>query len=696
MPLSEKEELELLTLEREKAMSSAQPEDARKTRPFVFGETGGGAAVGNPNIQRQGVGASRSNEMLDVVGPIAGAGAAGAVAGFAAPEILTGIGGGLRMLPYPIAQTAGGALMGAGNLIRGGRGAAAIAGGISGAAGESVGQTAEALGAGPVTAEVARVVGGGLSAETAKLGKEVLKAYAVTPAMNLFSKGKHMTAKLILEKLDSAPQTLTDQEAKFVEQMIAEIRGPQGKTNAPLEQVGSIMGAEGQRLLSEADQKMIAAQAQAAGSRPSFPGATKADIGTTLQDTINTRYKGAIAARQQEYSANEAARDAVVKAKETARQFVNKTPEYEAVVKEIQGELAPGKRSPSVQASYQKILSDLTNPEKDVFGQPKPITFQALDDVRRKLGDAFRGKPAEGYDAIGEQAAKNLYGKVSNIQEKYAGPAQRKLLDDYALRTEGLQTFSSKYGKKSTALDQYREDQFATDPSALPDAYFKTRASVQALKELTGNPAMVNHAALEYANRELAGKDAAGVRKWMASNAEWLAETGFTRRLIDNYATGLESAERSMLAATTFADKAAKDNSILTRQSLPAQRAVDLIKSGDTELWSKVTPAIVRSPQAKQQVVSAVRQVIGDQATAKGTIDLFERNIRPFIEGSGISNKAEMDFIATRLAKIQSLDIPEPEKLGFAKRILLQSTAGWAASAAGRGTTWAAEKVVPD
>ncbi len=681
--LSEQEEFELLSLERERA----------------FASTPGGAAVGNPNIMRQGALSSRgpSNLLGDVVAPIAGAGAMGGALGYASGEILQGLGGGLRMIPTPITQRAGGALMGTGQLLKGSRGLAATSGAIAGATGEPFGLVAEAAGAGPFWSEVARAAGGGGSAELAKLGKDfVVNVWAKVPKLSLEGQAAKALFKAVQEKMDGGvPHTLTEAEKKFVDEQVALIRGG-AKTDAPLESVGSIMGLEGMRLMGAADQKMIAAQAQAAGMKPTFAGAKPADIGEQLQGTINTRYKGALEARKQEYAANEAARDNIVAMREKAQQFVNKTPEYDAVVRELRAELEAGKRSPSVQASYRKILDDLTNPELDVFGQAKPLKFQALDDVRRKLGDAFRGKPAEGYDAIGETAAKDLYGKVSNIQEKYAGAPQRKLLDDYAQRTEGLEIFSSKYGKKSTALDQYREDTFANDPSSLPAAYFKTRKSVQALKELTGNPAMVNHAALEHANRELAGKDAAAVRKWMGENSEWLAETGFTRKLIDNYASGLESAERSMTGAKAFAEQAAKDSAMLTRQSLPAQRAVDLIKSGDTELWAKVTPAIVRSPQAKEQMVNAVRQVVADQATSKTTAMLFNRNIRPFLENAGVATKAEMDFITQKLEAIAKMAIPEAEKLGLGKRLLLQSTGGWFATAGGRGVAWAADKMVPD
>lgn len=670
--------------------SRAVPED---DLPTQFQSTPGGAAVGNPVMARYGDKVLKEGPSnTDALAAIGGAGGIGGVMGYFSKELLGGAGNVIGSFPQPAARSVGGFLKGASQLIgAGGRAAPAAAGAISGLTSETAGQAAEAAGAGPVTAEVARIAGGAISPIPDAMVMEVLQKYVKTPALSLMSKFKKETALSILEKFDKAPNSLTDTERKFIEGEVASLRGGP-KSDQPLESVGSVMGAEGQRLFNEAEWRALSAEFNRGGVNAPGQGRQMADVGGELQGSINTRYKGALDARRAEYAKNEEARDAIVSQREKAGQFVNTLPEYQKVVAELKSQLT-GNRAPSVQASYQKILDELSE-------DGKSITFQRIDDVRRKLGDAFRGKPAEGYDAIGEQAAKDLYGKVSEIQKRYAGFPQAKLLDDYAEKTEGLNIFSSKYGKKATALDQYREDTFASDPSTLPSAYFKTRGSVQALKELTGNQQQVNAAALEFANRELAGKDAAAARKWLGANSEWLAETRPAQALLNVYVNRLEGAERSLRNAADFAAQAAKDTAMLTRQSLPAQRAVDLIKSGDTELWGKVVPAIVQSPQAKAEMVKAVRQVVADQATAKSTGDLFNRNIRGFLEQSNIASKAEMDFIAQKLASIQAMNVPEAEKLGIAKRIILQATGGWAASAASRGGVnayqWTKEKMVPD
>ena len=117
--------------------------DEAKSRGLVkgFEATPGGAAVGNPNIQRGGEKAIRTGPtpIGEVAADIGGAGAAGMALGAVSGEIAGGVGSALQSLPYPAARTIGGALSAAAPILKAGRGAAAIAGGLSGAGAETAG-----------------------------------------------------------------------------------------------------------------------------------------------------------------------------------------------------------------------------------------------------------------------------------------------------------------------------------------------------------------------------------------------------------------------------------------------------------------------------------------------------------------------------------------------------------------------------
>ena len=659
------------------APEGATQEQALEFAKSQFESTAGGAAVGNPNMQKQSKNLRTPEE--SAAGAVMGAGVIGSALGAVAPEILTGLGGAAAGFPAtaPMAPF----LFGAGSALRGARGASAISGAAGGLLGETAGQAVEAAGGPQVAAEAARFVGGGVGGEAANAAKFVMQKYVTKPALSLSMHLKKMTAKAVLDKMEGK-QTLSAQEQKFVDDEIAALRGPAGKTDQPLVSTGSIMGDEGARLLDASDQQMIAAMRQQSqvGKAGAFNQAQQADIGERLRDVITTRNKDFLDARQKQFLQTEKMRDLNIANHEKTGRFIDSSREYQDLVSYIRGQISGPQNSPSIKASYQKALDELYN-----TNETGRTSFNAIDQTRRQFGEVFRGKPAQGYEAIDAGVAKDLYQRISDVQKSYAGPAQTRLLDDYNADTKGLEIFTSKSGKKATALDQFREGQFSTDASTLPATYFKTRASVQALKELTGSNKEVNVAALEYANKSLEGKSGTEAKAWMNKNAEWLSEVGPTHRIVAKYVDRLDAAEKSVANAAEFATKAAADNAILTRQSLPAQRAIDLIKSGDTELWSKVTPAIMRSSQAKYQMVAAVRQVVADQASSKNALDAFSRNIRPFLEQSGIAQRAEMDFITQKLQNIQDMKIPEPEKLGMAKRLLLNSTGTWFATAASRG-----------
>jgi hypothetical protein len=306
----------------------------------------------------------------------------------------------------------------------------------------------------------------------------------------------------------------------------------------------------------------------------------------------------------------------------------------------------------------------------------------------------FRGKPPEGYAAIGASDARKYYAQISEIQKKYVGEElQTKLLDDYARGKEGLEPFISAKGRKATALDRYDDSQFVTDASKLPDTYFKTREGVQALKELTGNPALVNKAAQEYVNKKLEGATSEQTTKFLRDNASWLEkEVPLVRNMIAAHADKLAVAERGVRQATAFADEAASTNAALIGKRYPADRVRNLVQNGNMDLWEKAGPAIAASQEGKANVLSAVRQVLADKPM---TPDQFSRQLRPALKGAGLADDSALDMIQNKLQAIREMKISEAEKLGIYRRTVLQAISGYTASGIARGAVEAA-KAVPD
>jgi len=694
------EELELLTLERERAMSGGQ-----------FDSIVGGAATGNPNIGTQGRKALKPDAQPSGTEAIVGAAGVSGTLGAFAPEIVGLAGRGVSLIPHPLAKSAGAFLQTTVPALRAaGRPAAAIAGAASGAMSEGLGQMADDAGAGWVLAEGVRLVGGIAGGELANAGRYVAEKISQMPSLSLTSKAKKEAIKLILNKLDMAPETLTQQEKQFVLQEYNALRGTEMKSpTTEQDRIGGVLSNEGDSLLGQS--QTISADAQRisgmVGNVSGTPGAAPniSDIGNSIRAAGMKRFTALDNSQKAAFQATKAERDAFVQQREAAGQFPSDMPEYESLVSSIRDQLNNSdlmKRSPSVQANLQKILSDITNPELNVPnksmvlsgqnldmvetpGAPKPVSFLALDDARRKLGEAFAGKPPAGYEAISRQQAKELYSAVSDIQKSYADGGkglQKKLLDDYAADVPGLQDFSSKIGKTITGLDNYREGVYATDAAEIPGKFFKSQGSVIALKQLLKNPADVENAALSYTERSVQGNSAGEVRNWMTANRDWLREVPGTQKMVDNFAGRLESAERASKNAADFAAMATKDAAFLKGNGIPAQRAIDLIKSGDAALWQRIGPAITQSTQAKTDMVRATRQVLSEMPATQDTERFFAMKIRPFLEKAGIATPEELNFMAKKLENIRNKAIPEADKLGLKRRALLEAANGWAGSAA--------------
>lgn len=682
MPLTPEQEYELLSLEREKH----------------FAETQGGAALGNPNIQSQADRSKRDFGSMEPVLDIAGAGVVGGVLGAASKEILGGAGNVIGALPYPAAQTIGNALKASSQIVgAGGRVAPAIAGAISGVGSETAGQTAGALGAGPAVAEGARLAGGFSGAGAAEAGGKLLNAYLLTPSLSLFSKAKKMTIKALVTKVDAeGMQSLSDKERAYLLKEAEVLRG-EAKSDESLKAVADAMDAyaSDRSLVSNQALGNAEMRAKSIGSVAPVPQATLSDTGEGLRKVITGRQGKLIEEKDAAFQATKRQVQDIITQNEANRNFINKTPEFEGIINDLKSELVQGKHSPEVQSSFKHILAQLDSGGKDVFGQPKPISADVVDEVRRSLGEVFRNKPPEGYAGLKGSMARDYYFKLRDAQVKYAGGEggpQAQLLDDYARSKEGLEPFISARGRKATALDRYNDKEFVTDASTLPTTYFKSRASVRALKELTGDEAAVNKAAMEYINTSLEGADAAAANKFMVKNRDWLQEVPRARQLIERYAASADVAERGVRQATAFVKEVQAGNAAMSGGRFPADKVRNLVESGNADLWGLAGPAIASSPQGKDNILKAVRQVLADKPMS---VDKFNRTVRPALKNSGLADDAAMDLIAKKLDNIGAMKIPEREKLSLRNRIILNSIAGYTASGMARGSVEAA-KYVPD
>jgi hypothetical protein len=340
----------------------------------------------------------------------------------------------------------------------------------------------------------------------------------------------------------------------------------------------------------------------------------------------------------------------------------------------------------------------------DTNGNPSyktfPTSFDALDDVRRRLGDAAYGKEVEGYSAIGAEIAKKYYSKISDIQSKFAGQAHDDLQGGYEAASRLLDKYKSKAGKRATVEDRFDPSRYQTDAASLPNDYFKTQQSVKDLVELTGgDKALVTQAASDFSARQLRDKNAKGVRTWLNQNSDWLnsPELAGVKSKIESYANTLERAERvsgktSAAAkileareprtiskgaqALTEAEKEAgkitseaqKRVDTILGSKFPNEEIEKLMLTGDVARWNEVAPILAQSPEGRQNIEAAVRQVMS-RVSPRSMGDTFRDNVRQRLETTKLLSSDKLDQIQRELDSISSLTLSPEQKMSLLQRI---------------------------
>lgn len=513
---------------------------------------------------------------------VAASTAFGGVVGALSPEIVTGLGMAASALPV-VGEVAGPALVATGQAMRAARGAAAVAGAFSGATSEGAGQAAAAAGATKGQAEAARLVGGMLTPGAGALAGFVSKPLklAWTAAQKMVGAETSIpkaveTARENIARMAEAGQPQTAMHAMLQKGVEADRQAAKAAGDAVLADahvraatVARMDADAATRIVDDARTRANAMRADAAKRATALEKASDgklatanrvlaqaapelakvgqvselSDIGTTIRQAATVKQGEQLAVRNEAYKATVAERDAAVTAKESAGQSIDDTPAMQALKKDLAGRL--GVQKGFVQTTDQGVRRGLEQVQKAITpGEGQKTSFEALDQVRRRLGDVISGhQPVEGYEAIGKQAAQRMYAQISKAQEEFAGPTQRKLQSEYAEGAAGLTKFGSKAGQKLTAIDRVDPERFAGDPKALPGYFFNSQQGVRDLRELTGNPQLVNRQAADYAARLMQGMSAKQARAWQASNSDWLREVPGLPQRVTAYANKLDQIE---------------------------------------------------------------------------------------------------------------------------------------------------------
>jgi hypothetical protein len=649
------------------------------------------------------------------LGEIATSAGLGGALGALSPEILTGLGAAASLIPE-VGPEIGTALVAAGNAARGARLAAAATGALSGAVSETAGQGAEALGASKSVANTARLAAGFATPEVGLLASKAKGLYnAVTKAIGLErtpaavqkaaatlrglsdagvpQNALHQTLQQGADAEIQAAQQAGDKVMQDARQRAAQVGADDSKAAQKILSDGQ---KQTQKLLDDARQRAqdlnklskgrmatagkVLAQAEPALRVVGQPQELS-DIGKELQGTVYKNYKAGLDARQSSYQTLKAQRDAVVQAKEAAGETLDKTPAMQELksyidsktLKSVAGrEAAKGMAPVTDQATlrtYENIREAINNRRVQVgideAGNPKYQTFktsfEALDQVRRKLGDVVANRDVEGYSAIGKSLATQLYDRIGKVQRDFVGEQngvnlQKQLQEQYSGASKDLQKFNVGAGGKATALDRVDPERFAADPQGLPRQFFSSQQSMRDLKELTQDPAMVERTARSYVAQQLRGQSAEQVKNYMQKNADWIREVPGLRGSITDYALRLQKIERTAAAAGKSAEGFGKQAEATTEG---ARRAAGAEQEASIKQAGKAAEGSLESQQRVLQ--QGEKQAEAARAKAAGPAEGLQK-----ILGGGERPEAVKDLLLNG----------KPEQTRLAARIASQTPEG--------------------
>lgn len=605
-----------------------------------------GSAASQPTLDRalakQEPPAEHSFEQA--LGNIGVAGLTGAVTGFAAPEVMAGAGKILGAIPYGPLPAVGKGMVAAAPLMAGlgARAGSAAMGAASGITGQGVEEVARQV-MPPHYAKTA-----GLLASMAVPGAErvvsllqnkigqswrAVKGLAGGAEENLSAAVKQAKAMLSSEPFAREPQlAVAERLAKAAAENIAKAKAAGGQELQKAMAEARALQMASATDLTKAAQIKAKADGQLAKISP-VVGAS--DTGNLIRGRIVPEFQGAIAAKNAAYKALETERNAQVRAREAAGEFMDSDPGYRDLVKGLEQKLFPvqglQKRDvtdPGVRRAYENLYTALKG---------EMTSFEAVDQVRRRLGEvAAGGQPAEGYAAIGKGLAKEWYAKLSEAQVRYAGPVQKQMQTEYAEALGGLAGFKTGRGKAATAMDRVDPTVFAKDPAALPGQFFKTQQGVRDLKELTRDEGLVGAAARQHTARELSGKDSAQVRKWLADpvQKDWVREVPGLQKEVEGYVSRLALIERTGAKLGERAAEAGKRAGKLVPEA--EARAGKLLQ--ETEAKVKGLAAVdfpVEQVNALLKTSPDAKRAAGMLAGTPGGAQALERSMRSLMAGMG-------------------------------------------------------------
>jgi uncharacterized protein YukE len=306
----------------------------------------------------------------------------------------------------------------------------------------------------------------------------------------------------------------------------------------------------------------------------------------------------------------------------------------------------------------REALGVIVDPLTGVTSKAK-VGFERLEQLRRRLGDRASGLPETGFDAIGQQDAKDLKGLVERIMSEFTGKRFDKYRADYEQLSQPINQFQTAVGQALTAPSEKIKGAMATQASTLPAKIFSTPENVDEFIKFIGgdakNMAAVQGLARNYVSAELANKTPAQMRSWLQTNSGWLSRFPDLNKQFSDYARKLEQTGRVVKKTETLTEQRARMFEMGGTQTQQAESFKNLIMgTGNVRDVASAAKVLGRTPEGAEAFKAGVRDLIG--ILPPGAIERSYRDrIKPSMQASGLYTPDEIRFVDDAVADIVSI-----------------------------------------
>jgi len=273
--------------------------------------------------------------------------------------------------------------------------------------------------------------------------------------------------------------------------------------------------------------------------------------------------------------------------------------------------------------------------------------FEGLEIIRRRLGDAAYGLPEEGYKAIGQGFAKEMYKSLAGQMRSYSSDFA-KYLDDYKKLSKTIEAHGTKVGKGLTetqdAAGKYyakTAEQVANDIFSSPEKYKTFVDAVGGNKQIAEAAARRYFAGLaETAKTPKAAEDL--LRKSRAVLDEMPA---IRKEITDRYLGALRQSERRATAAGQISEESQSAQKAMTKQA--------------DEIDKQVTGKLKGIAEGKKLFSDSVEALASAKPNA--AIKTFEETVLPKIRAA--EQKAGTQLLSEKQIQALRQQVQELEKI---------------------------------